>query len=299
MSTDANKAIDRRIVDEVLTRGGLTVADELIAPDFVDHAASPGMERGPDGFRAAVAAFRTAFPDLHVTIEDHIADGDRVARRMTMRGTHHGELFGIPPTSKAITITGIHIVRLADGKVAEHWGVNDDIGLLQQLGVIPAPEQAEPDEPDERPRPCPHRDRPRSSEEPKAIVARFLAEVINRGKLDACDELIAADYVYRAPGMEVHGPEGIKGVFTMLRSAFPDWRETTEDLFAEGDRVVFRVTGHGTHQGAFFGIPPTGTAVRMAGFDIVRLEGGQMVEHWAVFDQLGLLRQLGVAPGQG
>lgn len=296
MSIEANKAIDRRIIEEALNRGDFAVAYELIAPDFVDHAAPPGMQQGPGGFRAAVAAFRNAFPDLHVTIEEHIAEGDRVARRMTLRGTHHGDLFDIPPTGKAMTITGIHIVRLADGKIAEHWGCNDDVGLLQQIGVIPAPENAGRNEHDPLPHPREHRDRPLSTEETKSIVERFIDEVINRGNLGVCDDLIAADYVYHAPGMEVRRPDGIKGVFTMLRSAFPDWHETIEDMFAEGEKVVFRVTGHGTHEGEFFSIPATGTDVRMAGFDIVRLEGGQMAEHWANFDQLGLLRQLGAIP---
>jgi predicted ester cyclase len=99
--------------------------------------------------------------------------------------------------------------------------------------------------------------------------------------------------------MEVHGPEGLKQLFTMLRTAFPDWSETIEDLMAEEDRVVFRVTGQGTHQGEFMGIPATGKPVTRPGIDIVRNVDGKLVEHWANIDQLGMMQQLGVIPPPG
>lgn len=137
------------------------------------------------------------------------------------------------------------------------------------------------------------------TEENKAIVRRFIEEVIGKGHLAAIDDLLTPTYIYHAPGMEVNGPDGLKQIFTMLRNAFPDWYETTEDLFAEGDKVVFRVTGYGTHQGDFMGIPPTGKRVAMSGIDIVRIEGGKLVEHWAIFDQVGLMQQLGVIPTSG
>jgi steroid delta-isomerase-like uncharacterized protein len=138
-----------------------------------------------------------------------------------------------------------------------------------------------------------------STQENKALVRRFVEEVIGRGDLDLVDELVGDDYTYHGPGMEVPGRDGIKQVFAMLRGAFPDWHETIEDLVAEGDKVVFRVTGRGTHQHAFMGIPPTGKRVVVAGTDVVRVEGGRIVEHWANFDQLGMLRQLGVLPALG
>lgn len=130
----------------------------------------------------------------------------------------------------------------------------------------------------------------------KEVVRRFVDEVINSGRLAVVDELLSDDYRYHAPGMEIEGRDGIKGIFTMLRTAFPDWREEVEDLIAEGDRVVFRVTGTGTHKEEFQGIAATGEEVRIAGIDIVRLEGGRIIEHWAMFDQLGMMRQLGAIP---
>ena len=134
------------------------------------------------------------------------------------------------------------------------------------------------------------------TEENKALVRRFVDEVINGLRPEAIDELVADGYAYHAPGMEIAGREGIAGVFAMLRAAFPDWHEDIEDLIAEGDKVVFRVTGRGTHQGEFQGVPPSGRPVTVAGTDIVRLEDGKLAEHWANFDQLGLMAQIGALP---
>jgi steroid delta-isomerase-like uncharacterized protein len=137
------------------------------------------------------------------------------------------------------------------------------------------------------------------TEENKALVRRFVAEVINGVRPEAIDELVSDAYTYHAPGMEIRGRDGIGGVFAMLRAAFPDWHEEIEDLIAEGDRVVFRVTGRGIHRAEFQGVPPSGRAVTVAGTDIVRIEDGRLAEHWANFDQLGLLTQIGALPPPG
>ncbi len=133
-------------------------------------------------------------------------------------------------------------------------------------------------------------------EENKALVRRFVEDVINGSRPAALDEFLSESYAYHAPGMEIAGSQGLRQVFAMLRSAFPDWREDIEDLIAEGDRVVFRVTGRGTHRGEFQGIPPSGRPVTVSDTDIVRIEEGRLAEHWANFDQLGMLTQIGALP---
>ena len=135
-----------------------------------------------------------------------------------------------------------------------------------------------------------------SREGQKALVRGFVDEVISRGDLDLTDRLLASDYAYNAPGMEVRGPEGISQVFRTLRGAFPDWSETVEDLVAEGDRVVFRVTGRPTHRGEFMGIPPTGKRATVTGIVIFRLQDSRISEAWVNVDTLGMLQQLGVIP---
>ncbi len=142
MSAQENKALVRRFVDEVQSGGNIDAIDELCSPEFVNHSAPPGVPSNTEGVKQVTAMFRQAFPDSYFTVEDMIAEGDKVATRKTFHGTHQGEFMGIPPTGKQVTFTGIHIFRIAGGKVAEHWLEVDTLGLLQQLGAIPAPGQA-------------------------------------------------------------------------------------------------------------------------------------------------------------
>lgn len=142
MSTEDNEALVRRLYEEVFNRGDLSTVDGLLAADYIDHTALPGTSPGPEGLKQFISMFRAAFPDLHFTIEDMIAAGDTVVVRQTYRGTHEGDLMGIPPTGKQVTITSIDIGRFAGGKLVEHWGATDSLGLLQQLGVVPPMGQA-------------------------------------------------------------------------------------------------------------------------------------------------------------
>jgi steroid delta-isomerase-like uncharacterized protein len=144
MAPVENKAIYRRVIEEVWNKGNLSVMDELFAPDVVTHdPAGPGGEmRGREAARQFITANRAAFPDLRLTIEDQIAEGDKVVTRFTARGTHRGKLLGIAPTGKQVTTTAIIINRYTGGKIAESWINGDNLGLLQQLGVIPRMAQA-------------------------------------------------------------------------------------------------------------------------------------------------------------
>lgn len=133
-----NKAQFRRTYEELLNGGELSVADELVAPDFVNHEAPPGKDRGPESMRGLATMLRTAFPDLHFTIEDLVAEGDTVAGRLTMSGTHEGPLMEMAPTGRSVRQDHMHIVRFRDGKALEHWGVRDDLSMMQQLGAMPS-----------------------------------------------------------------------------------------------------------------------------------------------------------------
>ncbi len=139
MNTEENKAISRRGIEEAWNKGNLSIIDEVIVPDIVIHdLGNPAGEiRGREAVKAQRVMFCTAFPDLHLTIEDTIAEGDEVMVRFTARGTHLGELLGIAPTGKQVVVTGIAIDRYADGKVVEGWGYFDRLSLLQQLSMIP------------------------------------------------------------------------------------------------------------------------------------------------------------------
>jgi steroid delta-isomerase-like uncharacterized protein len=139
---EENKTVVRRFLEEIFTAGNLELVDELFAPDFVLHdPVLPEEVSGPEGMKRYVSMYRVAYPDTHFTIEDQIAEGDEVVTRWTGQGTHEGELMGIPPTGKQVTVTGIEVDRVSSGKIQETWVNYDALGMMQQLGVVPAPEQ--------------------------------------------------------------------------------------------------------------------------------------------------------------
>ena len=144
MSTEQNKALFRRLMEEVFDRGNISLIDELFAPDFVEHEElPPGIAAGSEGVKQMSTMFRSAFPDFKATIDDMIAEGDKVVVRGTWSGTHKGEFMGIPPTGKRVSIGVIDIIRMAGGKFVEHWGQMDNMRMMQQLGVVPAPGEGE------------------------------------------------------------------------------------------------------------------------------------------------------------
>ena len=144
MSTEANKAVIRRFLMEAFGQGNLAVVDEIVASNQVSAGPSalPGIPPGPEGNKMLITAYRNAFPDIHFTIDEQIAEGNTVVTRWTAHGTHNGELAGLPPTGKPATVVGIGVDRVENGKIVESWGLFDQFGMLQQLGVIPAQEQS-------------------------------------------------------------------------------------------------------------------------------------------------------------
>ncbi|HEX9371791.1 MAG TPA: ester cyclase [Roseiflexaceae bacterium] len=140
MSTEANKAIVRRYFDEVFNAKRLDVVAELFAPDAVYTVAGlPEPARGPDAVAGAVAGFLAGFPDLQMTIEALVAEADQVAVRYTGSGTHQGDLMGVPPTGRRVRLPGIAVYRLAEGRIVAGWDSADILGLLAQIGALPAP----------------------------------------------------------------------------------------------------------------------------------------------------------------
>lgn len=137
MSTEENKAIVRRGIETVWHQKQVTNAEDHLAPDFVNHDPARTIQ-GLEQYKPFVTGYLTAFPDLHFTIEDQIAEGDKVVTRWTARGTHQGSFMGIPPTGKQATVTGITIDRFANGKIVESWYNFDALGLMQHLGVVPS-----------------------------------------------------------------------------------------------------------------------------------------------------------------
>jgi len=245
VSIEENKSVFRRLIEETFNHGNLAVADEILATDFVDHAAPIGRPTDVEGYKAAVAGFRHAFPDLELTIAAEIGEENRAVQRLTMRGTQTGDFFGIPATGRSVTMSGIHIVRFAGGKVAEAWGVDDNFGLFQQLGAIPAPAQSEPSS---SPHTSQQRDRDPSASPVanRAVVHRLIDGFWNAGQADVFDEVFAPDYVDHnpAPGQSPDR-EGFRQFAGALRTALPDMHSTVDDLVAELDEMLQLATAAG------------------------------------------------------
>jgi steroid delta-isomerase-like uncharacterized protein len=139
---EENKELVRRSNEELWEEGNLGFLDEYVADDYVEHnTASPRPIRGPEGYEENVRMVRSAFPDLEVTTEDLIAEGDKVVTRYTLRGTHEGSMMGIEPTGEEIEIEGISIGKFEDGKIVEGWSNIDLMGMMQQIGVVEPPGQ--------------------------------------------------------------------------------------------------------------------------------------------------------------
>jgi steroid delta-isomerase-like uncharacterized protein len=142
MSTEQNKALARRWFTDIIVNGDMSAADDVFAANHVihdPHAPPGGWPNGPEGLKMVAAPFRVAFPDVSVSVEDQIAEGDRVVTRWSARATHTGPLNGIPASGRKATVTGANIARIANGKIVESWFNFDMLTLLQGIGVIPAP----------------------------------------------------------------------------------------------------------------------------------------------------------------
>ena len=141
MSIERNRQTVRRLFEDDLSEPDGCIRErvtrELFAEDFFDPTNPPGMQHGHAGHLAVVNLFMSAFPDMRWEIDDLLSDGDKVVAQTTMTGTHRGDFFGIPATGREVSVSGIHVLTLRDGRIVLHQGVNDDLGLMRQIGAVP------------------------------------------------------------------------------------------------------------------------------------------------------------------
>lgn len=139
MSTDGTDSLIHRLFEHAFNQGQYAVVDDLLAPGGIAHTATWGMPQNREGLKQLIALFRSAFPDLHCTVEDEILAGEKLAAHWTMRGTHTGRFLGNPPTNRPIAVQGMIFARTENGQIAEGWALLDQMSILQQLGIVPAP----------------------------------------------------------------------------------------------------------------------------------------------------------------
>ena len=297
VSIEANTTLDREYFEEIWNKFNLDAESNYVASDIVVHEPPiPGLPGGIAGPIQIVTTFKQAMPDLRVTIEDLFGEGHLVVDRWTAAGTHTGEpLFGVAASGRPIQVSGIHEFRISSGRIAERWGVVDELGLGQQLGLAPGgsdgPPPAEPPTPPIAPVVL--------SPEDRLLGHRSHSEWLVGGNPNAVYDLYANDAVihsrYIPPDM-TRGVEAFKGYASYLRGAFPDIEIDDEDNIAQGDRVGMRWTMRGTHDGDFWGMPGTGKRVEVTGMDIFRIADGRIQDAWIETDYMTLLRQIGMIP---
>ena len=295
-SVAENKLSFRRIPERIYNHGELELSASVMTDDYVEHIPLPaGFSAGRAGFDEFVRMFRVAVPDLtyevtRFTPDDLIGEGDHVVHHVVGRGTHRGELFGIPPSGRSLDWTETHIGRYADGMLVEHWGQIDVLRILQAIGVVPgyAPRGPAPVPPavvDEQ---------PLSPDAMRTLMTRFVDEIWNVGRLEVADEIFhPAATSPSAPDLPLGGA-GVRVIASMMRTAFPDFHMTVEDTVVEYPFVVGRFSETGTQTGPFMGMPLTGKHVAFGEIGILRVANGQVVESWYDVDMMGLMGQLGV-----
>lgn len=288
--------------------------DEIYSPDFVLHvlwqnvmASGSGDQRGPEPAKKVIAGWRDAVPDIHVAVDEQLAEGDVVVSRHTSAGTGRGRFMGTDVEGKYVEMSGITFTRVDDSKIVEAWSAWDMFGLLQKIDVIPplqagaalatggqgtpsgaAAESSVAKETSVE---------TGLAERNKRVVQRFYEEMWNEGNLEVADEVFSPEFVGHAPGdLGVRGPDGVKGFVQQWRDAFPDLHIAIEAQYAEGERVGTRFRCTGTHEGDLFGIPPTYESAVMYGAAITRVVDEKVVSDWGEFDILGTLQQLGIIP---
>lgn len=142
MSAEENKRVVSRFIEEVMNGGDLDAADELVAPDHVNHdPTAPEEQGGSEGIKELIGMYRSAFPDIRFTTGEMICEGDTVAHRWTFTGTHRGALMGVEPTGRSVEVAGVEMNRIENGKITASWTVSDSLGLMRQLGLSPQPEE--------------------------------------------------------------------------------------------------------------------------------------------------------------
>jgi steroid delta-isomerase-like uncharacterized protein len=284
--SDANAAVARREIEGFEGRGEVALAGELFTPGYRLHfAGQPTLD--VDGHKQVLAGFRAAFPDLKIAVEHQVVEGDRVANHIVVSGTHQGPFNGLPATGKTIRISGNNLMRFENGRIAELWGHLDAVGLMTQLGAIPAP-------PGEPPRLQPLTAAAGSDPAADKLVVRRFIDAFNAKDVARLAREFHDDYVLDFPGgPRGQGVDGIRKAATEFIAAFPDLQFSVEDMVSQGGYVVWRWNLRGTHRGPLGPFPASNRAVQTSGISLLHVRGGKIVEDRVRADMAGLLQQIG------
>jgi len=291
--SEQNKALVRKIYQATET-GDAAILDAVVTQDVIEHPLNPGQPPGREALKQIFGGFSVLVPDLRITVEDVIADGDKAAVRSTVTGTPAGPYLGADPAGRPMRFEAIDIWRIQDGLVAEGWHVEDFVATLAAWGAVTfasRPRDAAPP-----PSAGAAMDPPG---DPLGAVRRWY-QALRSTQTGAIGTLLDDRFVNHGPigaGVPMSsGRDGLGGDVISLHRAFPDIDVIVADMFAEHDKVVTRIIARGTHLGPLPHIPPTGRRTAVMGHEIWRVANGRILEHWGRFEDLDLLQQLAVLP---
>ena len=296
MSTEEHKAINRRVIEEAWNRGNLDVIDHLMHPDYTRKQNTTTVQ-GLQETKQLMTDYRQAFPDMHITIEEELVEGDKIATRYTGSGTHTGTFLGIAPTGKHVTVNAMGFHRIVDGKRVEDWLIFDGLSLLEQLGVISLPGQAVLTQRGDQTKGDPH-----LSAQDNATLIQTLMDAFNTKDVDRYAAISTDDCeVLDVPsGMTFKGPDGFRQFVQNWMTAFPDGQVQATSLFTTEDQGHVEYMARGTNTGPFpyasGPIPPTGRRVEFRVCAGLQFREGKVASIHYYYDLLSVLQQLGLVP---
>ena len=265
---EQNKAVMKRWF-EAFNQGrdaALAILDETVTSDYVMRDPSGDLS-GREALRQFISMLFDGMPDLQMSLDDMVAEKDRLAYQFAIRGTHTGELMGFAPTGRQVQSSVTSIARFADRKMAEETQTWDFHGFLQQLSA---------------------------TEANKLLARRFFEDVLNKRDWAVAQEICADDFVFRGWHLpEAQGWQGIRLIWDAIDTSFANLHYLVRDMIAEGDRVVVYWTCPGTSRGEFMGFSATGKPGSAEGTTTLRISAGKIVEHTGHWDALGLLQSIG------
>ena len=266
----------------------------LLSEDVGGEQSQPSGRFGSESALALATAIREAVPDLAYSVEEMVADGDRLATRWSAAGTHEGPLLSVEPTGEPVRLCGLRIDRLEEGRFAETWLLLEQWSLLRQIAGIDSPTAVSTVG---RVSSTPVVTQLSAPAENEEVARAMVSAVWNRGRRDRLEQLLGDGFVlFLDSEADRHGAEAYWEFVSTYRAAFPDLELTIEDTVSQGDKIVLRLTLRGTHEGPLLGVEPTGRAVAVDRLVVYHRDDGRITETGIVEDTLGLLRQLGASP---
>lgn len=270
------ETIIHRWFEEVWNQGREEVIDELF-PDGISHGLGNEKVRGSNGYKPFYRAFKNAFPDLKVTVEDWILNGDKLAVHCNVTANHTGEGIGINPTNLPVDFNFMGFLRIEEGKIAEAWNILDFMKMYQQMEVFSL-KTAET-----------------YSIENEQLIRRWFTEVWNNKREEVIDEMLDENGIHHGLDNEpVVGNNNFKQFFRNFIDAFPDIKVDVTDVVSEGEKIAARYTVTATHLGNGLGFDKTELPVQFTGCGICRVKNGKFIEVWNEINFLKMFQQIGV-----